>query len=70
MFAKLLLKKNEFDFVTMHHFSLEPQIFEAKIFLEIQKQSFKTLVIKSTGNKVVSCLPRRVLPNTHLFLFV
>ena len=43
--------------------------FEAKVLLEIQKQYFKILVMKKHWNKVVSCLPRRVLPNMHFFPF-
>ena len=52
MFAKLLLKKIEFDLVTMQHAAYflilfsKSYIFETKVFLEIQKQYFKILVIK------------------------
>ena len=51
MFAKLLLKEIEFDFVTMQHAAyflifLKSLIFEAKVFLEIQKQYFETPVMK------------------------
>ena len=51
MFAKLHLKEIEFDFVTMQHTAyffifLKSLIFEAKAFLETQKQYFKTPVMK------------------------
>ena len=51
MFAKLLLKKTQFNFVTMQHAAyflifLKSHIFEAKVFLEIQKQYFKIVVMK------------------------
>ena len=51
MFAKLLLKKAQFNFVTMQQAAyflifLKSHIFETKVFLEIQKQYFKILVMK------------------------
>ena len=51
MFAKLLLKKAQFNFETMQQAAyflifLKSHIFETKVFLEIQKQYFKILVMK------------------------
>ena len=52
------------------HFSQELQILNPRNFLKYKSNVLKYSQWKSTGNKVVSCLPRRVLPNRYFFLFL